>query len=235
MESQPQSLPIPQSPATVHWIRHGEVQLDGPERVYGDMEMPLSERGIAQLEAVAAEISKSDRLTAVYSSNLERAVIGARSILKLQKDSLQKNEPVQEPLFREIFRGEWRGLTWAEVDAQFPGGARRFVTEPLTYRDHRGETLADVERRALAGLARVIRENDGGNIAIVAHSWIVRTVLARVVGLDAAGALNVHADTGSWSTIRGDRAGWRAICINRKITIPRQMRRANDNDVRPTG
>lgn len=224
-----QSLPIATRPTTLHWVRHGEVELDGVERVYGDMEMPLSRKGILQLEAVAEEFTKT-KLTAVYASNLSRAVIGAGAIAKLQKLTV-----VEEPLLREIYRGAWRGLTWAEVEAKFPGGARRFVTEPCDYRDHRGETLADVERRAVEAWRKIVASNDGGDVAIVSHSWVVRTVMASVLGMGAAGALNVQADTASISTICSDGARWKIVHINVRVPMGDRRPRANDNVPAPTG
>ncbi|MBI3820996.1 MAG: histidine phosphatase family protein [Planctomycetes bacterium] len=227
------ALPRTNRPITIHWIRHGEVELDGGvERVYGDMEMPLSARGIQQLEDVAADLQQDDpRLSAVYASNLGRAIAGATSIAKLQNLTIRV-----EPAFREIYRGAWRGLTWPEVEARFPGGARRFVTESTTYRDHGGETMDDVERRAIDGWSRILNDNHekpGGAIAVVSHSWIVRVVIARVLGLDAAGALRISSNPGSISTIDGDASGWRIICINRSVIA--RTRPTTDETPRPTG
>ncbi|MFN0208037.1 MAG: histidine phosphatase family protein [Planctomycetota bacterium] len=227
-------LPKPSVPITIHLIRHGEVLLDGPERVYGDLEMPLSRRGIQQLEALGEYLSNV-RLDAVYSSDIERAKIGAASIIKFQPAPLiEASLSLQiDRGFREIFRGDWRGLTWAEIETRWPGGAARFVNESETYRDHNGETLRDVSVRAVAALERILHNSylsQGGanekNVAIVAHSWVVRVIVAHALGMPAAGALQIHADPGKVSTIAGgpeiiNNNGWRVLQMNQGLPAAR--------------
>jgi broad specificity phosphatase PhoE len=203
-------LPIPAAPVRIHLLRHGEVALDGPERVYGDMEMPLSARGVEQLE-IAGRFFSEVQLDAVFASDIQRAVTGAQSIAKYQRGiGVQIDTGL-----REIFRGDWRGLTWEEIEQRWPGGAARFVTESESYRGHRGETLADVSRRAAGALDRILRNSQWREVAIVSHSWVVRVLVAHALGLPAAAALSIHGDPGKYSTIEGNpQHGWRVICIN---------------------
>lgn len=224
-------LPTPNAPITLHLIRHGEVLLDGPELVYGDLEMPLSRRGIEQLEDMGKYLSNI-RFDAVYSSDIERAKIGAASIVKFQQQlSVQTGLSVQiDRGFREIFRGDWRGLTWAKIETRWPGGAARFVHESETYRDHNGETLRDVSIRVVAAVDRILQQfpQKAGerNVAIVAHSWVVRVLVAHTLGLPASGALRIHADPGTVSIIAGDpEKGWSVICINQRPPAARHSAR----------
>lgn len=228
--SQP-PLPAPHGPMVLHLIRHGEVALDGPERVYGDLEMPLSERGRQQLEWVGSALSNAS-LQFVYASDLTRAQIGAESVAKHHGLTV-----VIEPAFREIFRGAWRGLTWAEVDRQFPGGAARFVNESETYRDHGGETLLDVANRVNPAFDQLIMNNAGATEgAIVSHSWVIRVLLARFLRLRPAAALSVHADTASISTVRYTKeTGWRIQQMNRSVEKSGRGNTSKPTANRPTG
>lgn len=206
------SLLHPSKPTKIHLIRHGEVSLPDGERVYGDLEMPLSPRGYEQLEAVAREFA-SDPLEAIYASNLERAQIGARSVAKPHGRAVRIL-----PGLREIYRGDWRGLSWSEIESRWPGGPERFVRKPATYRDHHGETLADVDRRAAIAFARIVDESSGASAAVVSHSWIIRCLLARALGAPLEAAMSVPIDTGSIQTLVGDSGGWRIACVNRRPT-----------------
>ena len=207
---QPFGLARPRTAMRVHLVRHGEVRHEGPERIYGDLEMPLSERGIAQLEAVARVLS-NEPLAAVYASDLERARIGAESIARPHG-----LVPRVDPALREIYRGKWRLLTWDEVETRFPGGARRFVLEPETYRDHEGETIADVDERARAAFARIVEANDGKTVAVVSHSWVLRSLLARAFGASIARVMSLPVETGAIATLEGDSRGWQVTAMNRR-------------------
>ena len=201
-------LPQPRGSTVIHLVRHGEVAQNEGERVYGDMEMPLSERGLAQLEEVAAELAH-EPIRAVFTSDLERARIGGASIARPHR-----LEIAVDPNLREIYRGLWRGLTWSEIERRWPGGPQRFLKEPATYRDHDGETLADVDRRAAAAFERIVAIADGGVVAVVSHSWIVRTLIARVLDAPLEAAMNLPVETGSIQTIVSSGGAWRLLCFN---------------------
>ncbi|MBL8694882.1 MAG: histidine phosphatase family protein [Planctomycetes bacterium] len=181
----------PVRPLTLYLIRHGEVALDGPERVYGDMEMPLSPLGIEQLEAVGRRLADIP-LDLVASSDLERAKIGAESIARWQVSAPRR---VVDPGFREIFRGQWRGLTWPEIEARWPGGAQEFLEKPAEYRGHDGETVADVGSRAVQALGRLwAKVPTGGSVAVVAHSWTIRALLTAALDLPWNAVMQLPVD-----------------------------------------
>jgi broad specificity phosphatase PhoE len=207
--SSPRSLPAAVAPMTVHLVRHGEIQLEGGlERVYGDLEMPLSERGIAQLEATAKTLS-AEPLSAVYASDLERARIGAEAIARPHGLAVRVDSRL-----REIYRGEWRGLTWEEIDERWPGGPARFLADPGGYRGHEGETVADVDRRAAEAFERIVAERAGESVAVVSHSWVIRALLARALGMPLEGVIRLDAECGAIATIAGDARGWRVKTLN---------------------
>lgn len=181
----------PAHPLTLYLIRHGEVALDGPERVYGDMEMPLSSLGIAQLEAVGQRLAGVP-LDLVASSDLERAKIGAESVARWQASAPRR---VVDAGFREIFRGQWRGLTWPEIEARWPGGAQEFLKKPAEYRGHDGETVADVGLRAVQALERLVAQVPaGGSVAVVAHSWTNRALFTATLELPWSAVMNLPVD-----------------------------------------
>ena len=193
--------------------------MEGPERVYGDLEMPLSRKGVAQLESVGEALAR-EPIAAVYASPLERARIGARAIARHHG-----LEPRIDPDLREIARGRWAGLTWEEVEAGWPGGPAGFLADPAGYRAHDGETLADVDRRAMAALGRILREHAGTTVAIVSHSWIVRCILARAIGGAIERALNLPVECGAIATLNGGSSGWTVASVNRRGAVRAESER----------
>lgn len=160
----------------IYWIRHGEVDRAWSEKVYGDLDVPLSEEGIRQGERVAARL-RDVALEAVISSGLARSRHAAEAI------AADHGLPVTvEREFREVDRGRWRGKTWEEVEREFPGGRDRFVRDP-EYREHGGESLGDVSTRVLAALDPLLARHASGTIAVVAHLWPIRCVAASILGM----------------------------------------------------
>ena len=99
----------------VRWllVRHGETAWNAEGRVQGQIDTPMSERGIKQAEALGERLA-GQKIDAAYASDLSRAWETARLALKGHK-----LEPHPAPLLRERSWGEWEGMTFAEVRTQF--------------------------------------------------------------------------------------------------------------------
>src|SRR4051812_2283176 len=93
-------------------VRHGESTWNAEERLQGQLDPPLSERGREQSRALARIVNgiPDER---VVCSDLTRARETAE-LIGLRPGRL-------DPLWREIDVGSWGGRTAAEIDAQ--GGA----------------------------------------------------------------------------------------------------------------
>lgn len=177
---------------TTFWIRHGEVDPSWTERVYGDLDVPLSAEGMRQGERVATRLS-GVALEAVVTSGLSRSRHAAEAI------AAAHGLPVSvERDFREVDRGLWRGKTWEEVEREFPGGRRRFVEEP-EYREHGGESLAAVAARVRAALERLLARHPAGASVVVAHLWPIRCVAASILGMSLSKVERLVLDPGAIS------------------------------------
>jgi broad specificity phosphatase PhoE len=150
-------------------VRHGESVWNAEERLQGQLDPPLSERGREQARALAPvlEAVPPDR---VLSSDLSRATATAE-LLGLR--------PRLDPRWREIDVGEWAGRPAAEIDAQDPGltnwrGGER--TAPG------GETWAAFSARVTGALDELLAA--GGPWLVVCHGGCIRVSVAHVTGAD---------------------------------------------------
>ncbi len=160
---------------SVFLVRHGATEWNVDKRAQGQEDIPLTDKGRLQALDVAARLSEFD-ITAVYSSDLERAVHTAKPIADLK--GLQV---LVDPAFREIDQGEWTGLPVDEIARGWPelwGPARHYTARPG------GESPRSVRRRALEGLARAVRANPSGAIVVVSHGGTIRWVCAEAMGYD---------------------------------------------------
>ena len=160
---------------TVYLVRHGATEWNHSKRAQGQADIDLNEAGYKQAIAVAEELSH-ERLDAVYSSDLRRALFTAEPIAKTHGLEVRT-----DPVFREIDQGEWEGLHVDEIRRRWPelwGPARHYSTRPG------GESPQQVRHRALEGLARVVAAHPDGTVAIVSHGGTIRWLSAEALGYD---------------------------------------------------
>ena len=151
-------------------VRHGESTWNAEERLQGQLDPPLSERGREQARALAGVVDgiPPDR---VVCSDLGRARQTAE-LMGLQPGRFDER-------WREIDVGEWGGKTAAEIDAQgaeltnWRGGKRKAPD---------GESWADFTAR-VAGVADELIAA-GGSWVVVSHGGCVRVVASHLTGAD---------------------------------------------------
>jgi broad specificity phosphatase PhoE len=154
-------------------VRHAQSVWNAAGRWQGSSDAPLSDLGIEQAtqagRSLAAEVWQP---VEVACSDLARARLTAELIA----EQLGYKRPVTlEPGLREHDVGEWNGLTMAEIAARWPNEFelwrhRRLVVFPG------GERLSDFDARVQAAMGRVGAIALGGDVVVVAHAGVVRSV-----------------------------------------------------------
>lgn len=160
---------------TVYLVRHGATEWNHSKRAQGTADIDLNEAGRAQAEDTAERLKDAD-LSAVYSSDLKRAVDTAHPIA-----ARHGLEVVTDPRFQEIDQGEWTGLHVDEIARRWPeewGPARHYSRRPG------GESPTEVRERALAGLKDAVERTPDGSIVVVSHGGTIRTLSAEALGYD---------------------------------------------------
>jgi alpha-ribazole phosphatase len=156
-------------------VRHGETDWNHLKLAQGHADVELNEAGRAQAREVAGALSE-ESIHAVYSSDLRRAVDTAHAIAAGRGLDVQVDRA-----FREIDQGDWEGLHVDEIRRRWPdlwGPARHHRSRPG------GESPAEVRRRALAGLRRVIEERPDQTVVVVTHGGTIRWISAEALGYD---------------------------------------------------
>ena len=158
-------------------IRHGQTEWNLNGRYQGQSDVALSQKGIAQAQALA-EYFPVEQLDAVYSSDLQRARVTAEIVA--QKFHL----PVQlEPAFRELSFGDWEGLTYEQIVEGWSDAMANFLKHPDKMQIPHGETFADVQKRAFNRFQELVREHEPQDhtLAIFAHGAVLRTLLTAIL------------------------------------------------------
>jgi broad specificity phosphatase PhoE len=153
----------------VYLIRHGLPDFPGGTGMcIGTTDIPMGEKGLAQAAHMAEKLPP---VTAVFSSPLTRALQTAEAI----------GLPVTVlPGLREMYAGEWDGLTFPEIRERYPElYAARFhdLTIPLPGAERYEDGIARFTQ-AMETAAKTAP----GDFAVVAHGGIIAQSLQSVSG-----------------------------------------------------
>lgn len=153
----------------VYLIRHGLPDFPGGKGMcIGTTDIPMGEEGLLQAQDMAAKLPP---VTAVFSSPLTRARQTAAAI----------GMPVTIlPGLREMYAGEWDGLTFEEIRVRYPAlyAARaKDLTLPLPGAEDR--TDGGIRFRSAMETAA---KSAPGNFAVVAHGGIIADFLQSITG-----------------------------------------------------
>ena len=152
--------------------RHGHVDWLAPERFRGRAELPLSDLGRRQAQAVARYIAATWKPDAVYTSPLGRcretgAEIAAPFRLELR--------PVDG--LADIDYGEWQGLTRDQAQERWPDETELWFRTPHIAAIPGGETLAALLSRTSAALRDILWRHPDQTVVLVGHDSVNRLLL----------------------------------------------------------
>lgn len=161
-------------------IRHGQSRGNAERRFGGHTATPLSTRGRNQAEATARTL-KSESVTAIYSSDLARAMETAQPLAKMI------GLPVNgTSAFRERSVGVMEGLTFEDAAQQHPEQYAALLRRDFEHVLEGGESYRQLLDRAREKLDQIIEENHGGKIAVFSHTGTICILALHLMGaLDA--------------------------------------------------
>jgi broad specificity phosphatase PhoE len=175
------ALKLPPS-LTLYFSRHGETEANVEKRYQGvALDTPLTPRGREQAEAIAKILRHHvvDVAALKYvASPLERART-TMEIIRTQLGLPPKDYSTDLRL-REINLGAWDGLTHKEARALDPVVFNKREADKWNVRVPRGESYADVARRAERWLLGVKRDTFA-----VTHGGFTRILRGLFAGLNA--------------------------------------------------
>jgi probable phosphomutase (TIGR03848 family) len=163
------------SVTTLLLIRHGLNDWVGGRLAGWTPGVHLNDPGKAQAEALVARLADVP-LAAIYSSPLERAVETAQPLAAARGLPIRVVENVGEVRYGEWTGGElkelskhelWPGVQFYPSGTRFPGG----------------ETLGEVQMRAIAALDSLRAQHPKETVAVVAHADLIKLVAAYYLGM----------------------------------------------------
>lgn len=193
--------------------RHGRTAYNLEARLQGQVDIPLDEVGHWQARTAATRLAARHRPVRVVASDLSRAAQTAAHLGRLCDVEVETDARLRERSF-----GLWEGLTGQEIEARWPEEFRvwRAWGDPTGVE---AESRAQVAARAAAAVAdHVASAPAGGDLVIVSHGAAIGSLVAELLGQDAAwrgvgGMHNAH-----WAQLvaaaAGVQPGWRLLAYN---------------------
>jgi broad specificity phosphatase PhoE len=157
-------------------IRHGETEGNVRKLYYSQMDLPLTDKGRQQALALRPFLQQYtfDR---VYASDLLRAFDTA----KASADRLGLTVTA-DPQLREIYAGEWEGVPFEKLHTKGEEALRIWQQDIGRAICPGGESTAELQKRFVAALDRIARENVGRTVLIGTHATPVRVLMCHCMG-----------------------------------------------------
>lgn len=157
-------------------VRHGHVEGIRPERFRGRADVPLTDQGLAQAQAVAKRIAAEWRPTMVYTSPMERCRDTGDAIAEACRV-----EAVAIDELNDIDYGAWQWKTYVEVKEVDPQFYAAWFSTPHMVCFPDGESLQDLVARAADALRFVLEKHADATVVLVGHDSVNRALLIQLL------------------------------------------------------
>jgi broad specificity phosphatase PhoE len=196
-------------PATLlYLVRHAETVWNAERRIQGSLDAPLTDRGIRQVWALV-EAMRGIRLAAVYSSPLQRALATAQPIAEAHGLPVRVVEGL-----REIDQGEWESRLLDEIRETDGARLQAWWDAPETVRMPGGETLVEVQRRAMRALLEIVGHHPGETVAAVTHGGVGKCLLLALLAAPLSSYWRIRQHNACMNIVEFDGDRPRLIALN---------------------
>ncbi|SHJ00418.1 Broad specificity phosphatase PhoE [Shimia gijangensis] len=185
----------------LYLVRHGPTHA---KSMVGWSDLPADLSDTAALSRLSAHLPEDGM---IVSSDLIRAVHTADAI----QDT--RSRLPHDPNLREMHFGDWELKRFNEIEAQSPDHIRAFWETPGDIAPPNGESWNQVCNRVDIAVDRLITNNLGRDLILVAHFGVVLTQIARAEGLSGEEAFSHKIDNLSVTTIH-TAGSWFVEAIN---------------------
>jgi broad specificity phosphatase PhoE len=202
-------------------VRHGETASNRDGLGLGRQDVPLTEKGRLQAQALADALA-GEEIAAVYSSPLRRAFETAAAIA-----APHGLDVVDDEGLTEMDVGELDGLTFREMRERHPEFVSRWLgDEAGTLAMPGGESLQDVQSRAAEAARRICERHEGETAVAVTHNFVIHALLCEALNMSLCDFRRLRHDLAATSLL--DVRGGRMIVVQMNDTCHLEARGLTD-------
>ncbi len=161
---------------TITLIRHGATDYNDRDLMQGQIDLPLSEKGIAEAELLRIELADCE-YDIIYHSPLSRAFQTAAIV---NKDHNLEYKEID--CFKEIDIGDWEGDKLSSIFTKHREVYKKWVVDSTT-KIPGGESYVDVQARVREGVVTILNSKYK-NILIFGHAAANRGIMGNLLNMD---------------------------------------------------
>ena len=160
-------------------IRHGQSLGNATKTILGHTDMDLTDLGYKQAECTA-KCLKNEKIDAIYSSDLVRAMNTAFPNAKYHNLSVIPNNNL-----REMYVGDWENMKIDDIIEKW--GREVYENDWFanfgTFQFPNGESIKDGGYRFYNEIMKICKQNTGKTILISAHAAVIRAFWGIITGI----------------------------------------------------
>jgi ribonuclease H / adenosylcobalamin/alpha-ribazole phosphatase len=184
------------SPTTLVLLRHGETALTAQKRFSGiQQDLALTEGGHQQAAEAAAAFARRGDIEAIVASPLRRSRETADRVAATLGLPVEIDDDLRECDF-----GEWEGLTFAEVQRQWPDDLTAWLAS-TEVAPPKGESIAQVLARVRRSRARLLRRHPARTVLVVSHVTPIKQLVCLALGVEPAAVFRMELAPASISVV----------------------------------
>jgi broad specificity phosphatase PhoE len=163
----------------LYLVRHGTTTLNVQNRYRGRRDIPLDATGYQDAMDAASSLSH-ERLSAVYTGPLRRAIAAAQIIAD------EARVPDLRILhgLNNVDYGAWEGMTAQEAATFDPEAFEVYRTSPGKAACPLGERLIDAQQRMIDAIQLISSRHSGEAVAAVTHAVMIRLLMVHLTGAE---------------------------------------------------
>ena len=178
---------------TLLLVRHGHTDAAGKRLTGRAPGVHLNELGRRQAEGLVERL-EGVRIDAIVSSPLERCRETAAPLAKARGRAVDVGRA-----WIEVGYGEWTGRSISQLRRTKLW--RRVMFAPSNVRFPGGESLLEVQGRAVDATLDIAARHARGTVLVVSHADVIRLLVAHVAGMHADHLQRLSIDTASITAV----------------------------------
>lgn len=180
-------------------VRHGQTDWNAEGRVQGHLNSSLTASGRAQAVAVARRLADTHDITAIYSSDLGRALETARPTAEALALPVTPEERLRE---RRL--GVFEGLTFVDARARFPDYFTRYRARDPELDLETGESLVTFRARVADAVSDIGSRHRAETVLLVTHGGVLDLLYRIATDMPLEQERNFEVENASLNLLRWD-------------------------------
>jgi len=176
-------------------VRHGITEWNILHKIQGKSDIDLNEKGYRQVERIGERLA-GEKIDAVFSSDLKRALSTADAAIYGRKFEIRKSTDL-----REMNYGNAEGMTYGELKEAYPEIAASLFNFQTDISFPGGETFTEFASRAEAFLKSLKDYSEDQTILVVTHGGIIKSMVCSLLGIGQIHWPKIRIDNASLSIV----------------------------------